>query len=263
MPFVLRGPLLAVTILALLTSCEALAGLTGTCQGPQLFGPQSEATNVAFEDDCEGPDAVYGDVYVITLTEQTNFLVLMGADGFRGQMVMYEGDYSALPATPRLIFDVVGEGDIGAKVYLPAGTYTIWAGSGERAGGTYTLTTTPTSSSPCSNLHFNYTVPGADISGQVLANDCPGGVAIVRQDAYGMWMQAGESVDVSLTMDKLGDMLWRRSGDPSALDVDSFSVPGDAVVEGTFTAPSAGLFSIHLLSYPNNLGAATYTLSVR
>lgn len=258
----LRGSLLSMFLLAGLTSCELVERLTGSCQGPQALGPNSVVTNVAYEDDCEGPDSVYGDVYVVTLTEQTNFSVMMDVDGFVGQMVMYVGDYSAFPEDPRLIFDVVGGGVIGARVFLPAGTYTIWAGSGERGGGNYTLTTTPIGTSPCPGNYFNYYVPGAVVEGQIVAGDCVAG-ALERQDAFGWYMRQGETVDVTLTINKLGMLLFRRSGEPSSPNIDDAEATADVPVQITFTAPGDGLFGIHVQSYPNNFGPALYTLSIQ
>jgi hypothetical protein len=257
----LRGAVAALLPIALFASCEGLLGPTGTCQGPQVFGPANATTNVAYTDDCDGPDSVLGDVYVITLLEQTNFSVMMDADGFRAQMVMYEGLYGALPDDPRLIFDVVGSGVIGAHVFLPAGTYTIWAGSGEREGGSYSLTTAPVTTSPCSGNYFNYYVPGAVITGQILAADCVAGT-LERQDAFGRWMRQGETVTVTLTMNKLGHVLFRRGGEPESPNVDDADVTADVPLEVTFTAPADGLFGVHVVSYPNNLGAASYTLGL-
>lgn len=257
----LAGPLVAVV---LFTSCGgSLTAPRGNCLPPTPIAATGTVNGIAYSDDCDGPDGSLGDIYSLTLTAQTQVLITLTPSGFEGQVMMLSGNFGDIAGT-KLIFDVVGNGTICAKAFLPPGNYFILAGSAENVGGDYTLTLAPTTSTPCSNVFFNYTVRGADIPGVVVIEDCPAGAPNSRQEAYGLWLAAGEAIQVSIDMNKPGDLLWRRSGNPTAPDLAGAPVFANTTLTTTFTAPDANdPFGIHVIAYPALTGNATFTLRIR
>lgn len=253
---------LTLVALAALAACETPAELAGSCLGAQSFRPDTSLTNVAFTDDCELPGNITGDVYQFTVSAQTNIRLSQVTSGFEGELALFKGSFND-PTGARLVFEVVGNDTIAAKAFLPAGTYFVVAGSGESAGGTYTLTSAPTTASPCSDTEFNWTVRGADLTGTIDGNDCPGAVATVRQDAYSLWLQAGESIAVTTTFTKNGNLLWRRSGNAAGASLVEYALVGNPL-SVTLTAPDANSpYGIHLIGEPPLTGVGTYSISIR
>ncbi len=252
-------------LLALLTTAcvDSPAEPTGACFGAGSLDADTTIVNIAYADDCEGPLGTLGDVYQFTLTAQTNILFTQNSSGFLGGLTLFKGQFTNL-GQARLIFDVVGAGTVGAKAYLPAGDYFVVAGSAEQKGGSYTLVTAPTSSTPCSDAYFNYTVRGADIAGQLDNSDCSGATASVRQDAYSLWLYLGETITVTTTYSKAGVMSFRRAGFPGDPDIGTNLLTANNPVTATYAAPDArDPFNIHIIGEPPNTGTGTYLIQVR
>jgi hypothetical protein len=252
-----------VALLLTVISCANAPTASGTCLGPQPFGADTTVTGIAFTDDCAAPDGLLGDVYEFTVATQTNILITMTPSGFAGGLGLFAGPYVE-GGTPRMIFTEFGRGAFGAKAFLPAGTYYLVAGSDEAAGGAYTLTSAPTTTTPCTETTTAwYTIPGADISGLLTDADCVGAPG-VRQDLFRLEMASGEQIAVSIEMSKMGGVMWRRDGSASAANLAQFNTVQPNVTAGaTFTAPARAAFNVHVASDNLAGGTLSYTLHIR
>lgn len=252
-----------VVLLVAIVACDNPASPTGSCLGPQVFKADTTVSGVAFTDDCSAPNGFFGDVYQFTVASQTNMLLTMTSTGFDGALALFTGTFTGGVA-PRLIGKEFGRGAFSFKAFLPAGTYFVVAGSDEPAGGDYTLTSSPTTTTPCTDTSINwYTTRGADITGLLTTADCVGAPG-VYQDLFGLEMDAGEQIAVSVEMNKVGGVMWRRDGSASAANISQFSalVP-NATASATFTAPDQAKFNVHVASDNLAGGALAYTLHIR
>lgn len=252
-----------LVLLLSIVACEDAPTAAGTCLGPQPFGPDTTVSGVAFTDDCAAPNGLLGDVYQFTVAVQTNIMITMTPAGFSGGLGLFVGPYVE-GATPRLIFVEYGRGAFGAKAFLPAGSYYVVAGSDEAAGGDYTLSAAPTTTTPCTDPTTAwYTLPGADITGLLTTADCAGAPGAF-QDLFRLQMEAGEQIAVSVEMNKMGAVLWRRDGSASAANLSQFFTLQPNVTAGaTFTAPERGAFNVHVISDNLAGGTLAYALHIR
>lgn len=259
----MRPSLSPLLLLSVLMACDDPASPSGTCLGPQLFSADTTVSGVAFTDDCTGPSGTFGDVYQFTVAAQTNILLTMTPSGFAGQLALFKGTLEG-GVTPRKVFVQYGRGAFSAKAFLPAGTYFVVAGSDERAGGDYTLTSGPTTTTPCTDptTHW-FTIRGADITGLITTADCAGAPGVF-QDLFGLEMDAGEQIAVSVEMNRVGFVLWRRDGSASAPNLNEFSALfANVTAQGTFTAPDQAKFNVHVASDRRAGGTLAYTLHIR
>jgi hypothetical protein len=172
--------------------------------------------------ECGGPGDIDGHLYAVTLTQQTNFLVTMTPSGFKGALGVWAAD-------GRRVFATNGSAVQSAKVFLPAGQYTIAAGRQGLDGGNYTLTTAPTSldGSTSPIPVYTWTLRGAVLAGTV---------APPKWDGYELAMRAGESITVTATMDQGGTI--NAAPNPGTGVEKTVPKGGSATI--TFTAPAAG-----------------------
>jgi hypothetical protein len=252
--------LLPIAALASLAACEIFPTATGSCQGVTAVAAPDTLYSEAFHNDCSGPGDVDGDIYQFTLIAQADLLFRMSPTGFRGSMGLYRGVYG--DPNPKLIFEVLGPGSapFGARAYLPVGQYFLMAGPAGRSGGEYAVAFTPTSAADCSV--FDWTDFGADITGSITTADCSI-TATSFHDSYGIWLAAGESIQVTgiAGAKPLGIALRKQgvAGDPIA----SRSLAISASETFTYTAESKGAYSIQAIGLPGSIGPIGYTLQVR
>lgn len=259
----MRPALAPLLLLSALMACEDPASPSGTCLGPQVFAADTSVSGVAFTDDCSAPNGTFGDVYQFTVAAQTNILLTMTPSGYAGQLALFTGTFDG-GTTPRMIFVEYGRGAFSAKAFLPAGTYFVIAGSDEAAGGDYTLSSAPTTTTPCTEQGAAwYTIPGADITGLLTTADCAAAPGAF-QDLFRILMAAGEQVAVTVEMNKMGAVLFRRDGSASAANIDMFATVQPNVTAGkTFTAPDKDEFNVHVVSDNLAGGTLAYTLHIR
>jgi len=239
-------------LLPALASCDkiaALAGPSGSCQGPQSYAVGATVASKLGNNECGGPGDISGHLYAVTLTQQSNFLVSMTPSGFKGALGIWTSD-------KRSIFETNGSGAQSAKVFLPAGLYTIAVGRQGLDGGNYTLTTAPTSVDGTPSPPYVWTVRGAVIVGTVTSSDGAGNVG-AKWDGYELVLQAGESVTVTATMDQAGTFSFAPNPGTEVSKV----VPRGGSGTITYTAPTSGNYILRVFgqspALPNN-----YTVSI-
>lgn len=259
----IRSRILPLALLVSVVACEDAPTASGTCLGAQPYTAGTSITGIAFVDDCAAPNGLVGDVHQFTVASQTNLMITMTPSGYAGALGLFVGPFVE-GGTPRLVFKEFGRGTFGAKAFLPAGTYYIVAGSDEASGGNYTLESVPTTTTPCTETTMAwYTLPGADITGLLAADDCLAGNG-GRQDIFGLNLGAGEALSVSIEIAKSSAVLFRRDGSASAANITQFfALVPNTTVSGTFTAPDPARFNVHVVSDNLAGGTAAYTLHIR
>jgi hypothetical protein len=251
---------LFLTILSL-ASCELFPTATGSCQGPLAVVAPDTVYAEAFHDDCGGPGDLDGDVYQFTLIAQTDLLFRMTPDGFRGGMGLYRGVYGE--PSPKLIFETYGPGSapFGARAYLPVGQYFLMAGPSGRSGGDYDLAFTPASASNCAV--FDWTDFGADLNGSVSSSDC-GAAENQFQDIYGLWLNGGEQVQVTVIANTSDiEVEFRRQGDGNVPPIASHEVAAFDSVTFTAFAATKSAYGIHVVAPAGVAGPYPYRVRVR
>lgn len=205
-----------------------------------------------------GPQGGAGQLYTLVLTQQTNLRFNLSASGFPPFLGLYEA--SGRPICER------NASDFWFKAFLPAGTYQVFVSSMSDASGTFTLTSEPTQPGPCSDpsgtntpITQLHTVKGAALAGTVTAADCGGPLA--RNHAYEIRLNAGDTVTVTFTTDKMaGFMLWALPG----TQVAGKEMGGAGSGSFTYTAPSTNYYTFYVESRTaNGVSSLPVTYSVR
>lgn len=249
--------LLGPAMLALI-GCDSPLGSEAACKNAMSYTIGASVSGEIDDKDCRDSQGRVADYYQFTLSSQTNFQLTMQASGFDAELGLYAGQASS--AQGKLVFEVVGSGTVGATAFLPPGSYYIMAGTATNQGGGYTLNSPAPAATGCSP-YFYYTLPGATIAGSVTANDCAG-AGTARQDAIGLWMASGQTVNVSATLDKVGAVLW-RVGDGNTASLVTRNLTQAGTVQFSFTAPRADAYRVHLNGEPNAVGTINYTVSIQ
>ena len=234
-------------------------GSEAACAAPQTYAIGSTATGAVEDKDCLDFQGRVVDVYQFTLTTQASFQLVMQASGFNAELGLYSGQATSA-AQGKLIFEVVGSSTVGGTAFLPPGSYFILAGTAESKGGSYTLTSPAPTATGCSPYLY-WTQPGATFAGSVTGNDCAG-AGTARQDAIGMWLSSGQTVNVSVTLDKAGSVLW-RTGDATTANLVTRSLTQAGSTQFSFTAPRADAYRVHVNGEPNAIGSINYTVSIQ
>lgn len=189
-----------------------------------------------------GPQGGAGQLYTLTLSQQTNLRFELTANGFPPFLGLYEA--SGRPICER------NASDFWFKAFLPAGTYQVFVSSMSNASGPFTLTSTLAQPSPCSDssgtvtpLTTLHTVKGASLAGTITSADCGGGG--VRTHIYEIRLNAGETIGVSLTTDKLsGFNIWG----PPHVQLTGKEMAGAGSGSFTFTAPTTTYYTLNIES---------------
>lgn len=245
-----RSLLLLLAPLFIGCPVDGFTGPSGTCGGAQVIVIGATASNTLGENECSGPGDVDGHLYTVVLTEQTNLLLTMTPSGFEGAMGVWD-------VNNKVVFEVNGSGAKSAKVFLPAGQYTLVAGRKFRAGGSYTLMAARTVNNSCVPGVFVWTVPGATITGQVNNGDCDG-VPGVKWDGYEMWLDAGQRITATASVNQPAN-LWIYQ---LANGLSGVFVPKDSSRTLTFTAPARNTYSVRVFRDPN-IAPIDFTLAIR
>lgn len=237
-----RQPTLAILVLLLLLpACSASDSTSqgGTCAGPKTYAAGSTVTGTTIGASCKSPDGSQGELYTMTLTQQSNMLLTVAASGFPGFIGLYTsaGDVIEL-----------NNSDLKVKAFLPAGTYQVFVNSTSSAGGTFTLTSPVTSLDGCSSTtgggpDLGHTVKGASFSGTVVATDC--GNALSKTDIYEVALKAGAVLNVSITVDRVSGL---SVTNPSGATVASQNMTAAGTFITAVTATTAGRYLLHIES---------------
>lgn len=280
-----RLPLLALAVAAAtVCGCSgggsggggSTAGNTGSSSGSTTSpsGPSTSATPCAVRPltsgatvtgsfgsdtskDCDGPDK--GDQYSLTTSGQTDLEFVMTPNGFQGAISLYA-------SSGRPVFADSGTGVRRGKAYLPSGEYRLVVGRVDSRAGSYTLSASPTSNSPCAVSdggfgtlqYWNALVPGATIAGSLDSNDC--GPSFNKNDGYFVTVANGETLAVTVKASANVSFVATRDEAGSPV-VSQGTAPAN--VERTFTLSSLAAGRIVLTLLSNNAPVPlTYTLKV-
>jgi hypothetical protein len=245
-----RFVLLALCVPSGFSGCAKIAELTGTpttsdCPGPRTYAAGSTLSGATDSKSCKGPDGSAGQLYSMTLSQQTNLDVSVAASGFSP----FLGAYSAAGET-------IGENNTDAKLklFLPAGSYQVFVSSINGKDGSFTLASAPTEltgGTVCAGL----TTRGASISGALTSADCGG--TLSKFDAYDIRLGAGASLTVSFAVDRpAGLFVTNATGGTMA----SREMTTGGTWNTTITAATAGWYGVRLESRTIN-GASSLPVS--
>ncbi len=232
----------------------------GTCAGAQTLSVGAGATGAIGTDDCKGPTGDFGDLYQFTLSSQTNIELSVAPSGFDAGIILYSG--SALDAANgKLVFDLSGSGTIGRNAYLPAGSYFLVVRSNDNKTGSYKVASQLANADGC-GTYLNWTLPGANFSGFITATDCAGN-GVAKQDIFEFGMKAGQSVTVTATYTRNGDVLL-RTGTAGSADLVRKTLAAGGSTSFSFTAPTTDNYRVHFIGEPSLVGGTIgYTASLR
>lgn len=202
-----RHPAFPLLVLMTVTACSATDSTTlgATCAGPKTYAVGSTLNGTTVGANCRKPggsnDGPTGELYNMTLTQQSNFFLTLEATGYPGFVGLYtsSGD----------VIDEEGISNTQLKAFLPAGTYQVYVGDTKGAGGAFTLTSPSTSLDGCTTINgggvnLGHIVKGASFSGTVVATDC--GNTLAKIDIYEIRVKAGEVLNLSITVDRLSGL---------------------------------------------------------
>lgn len=245
-----------VPLTALVIGCtDSTSPLACTQLGTHAIGIRTEG--ILQDGDCRDEDQRPFDVYQVTLTGQTHFLVKLTPSGFEGSVGLATFPPSG-GTLPNEVFSTEGTGAIGARVFLPAGTY--YVGVGTTSGkGAYTLETSPTSVGDCS--YMNRALPGVTIPGVIGANDCAGNGA-ARQDIYELTLQSGRTYTFSGTRDKAGTVAL-HTGSAGSAPLKEQTLMGAGSFSFSYTPTKTDFYRVHVFGEPQFQGPVGYTLTIQ
>lgn len=232
---------LAPLITLVLATCGGSTGPEFQCGTTSLPVPGS-VTGSLDNGKCVDPLGGSGQVYDLSLPQQTNLMVSITASGFQP----YVGVFTS---SKRLVAETAATGRL--KVFLPAGSFLVSAASANGPTGTYTLTTTPTELTGCTNpgtgipsdADVGFTMKGATITGSLTEADCGGG-NFPRFEVYAVHLVSGATLNVSVTVDRgVGILLLSPTGILASQAMD-----GAGTWTTSVTAISEGYFGVRLES---------------
>jgi hypothetical protein len=241
----LRRTLLCLTALPFLAACSSVERLTGTgdakCIGPLALTVGTPVSgNSATTNRCNTPNGDTGNLFSLTVTEQTNieFSVSSGWNAAIGVWTSAKEQVTVRDGV-----------SVSARAFLPPGEYivSVWGGGNE--GGPYTLTTRPTTASGCARF-VSASAIGAVISGTIDATDCLTTVG-TREENYSFWAAAGRTVTVTVSADQAAfAALLKESAsgfiavvNPRALT----STGAGSTTTFAYTTPTAGFYGVGLV----------------
>lgn len=257
---------LAALMLAAFLACSGSGGSGSKNETPtgsaQPYTAGSAVTESLSTNTARGPNGQVGRLYTLTLTQQTNLLFTLTANGFPPFLGLYT-------ATGQAIVERANT-DTSFKAFLPAGTFQVFVDSMNDATGTFTLTSAPTQPNSCmypgstySPLSNYHTVKGATLVGTVTTSDC--GDSLARTHIYELPLTAGTQLNVSFTVDKFCGLAIR--GGPTNTVLASREMAGAGTGTLTATIPSSAYWIVSIESRTNGSGVSSlpvaYTISIQ
>ena len=227
----------------IVTACSASDPTSqgASCTGPKTYAPGSTVTGATAGGNCMGPDGSLGQLYSMTVAQQTNIQLTLAATGFPGYLGLYTSSGDVITANNT---------DLKFKAFVPPGTYQIFVNSVTGQDGTFTLTSPSVGLDGCSNSAGNtapadlgFTVIGASLDGTVTALDC--GNSLSKTDIYALRLKAGAVLTVSITVDRVSGLSVNMGKGPVLA---SKEMPAGGTWTSTVTAPATGEYLVHVES---------------
>ena len=260
----MRYAVMLIASCGIMAACEE-GSLTDAniplCTTGTAYAIGTTVSGTVDQNDCKDSQGNVGDVYQFTAGSQTSFVVNFSGSGFNPSIVLYQGTI-ANASSARAVADV-GRSDASSfQAFLPAGAYYFVVTSENSSGGSYNFSTTAGANMDGCKNALSYVAIGITLSGTITGNDCTG-LGASRFDAYEFYLQSGQTVNVSGTLNK-GGAFALRTGSATSADLVSRFI--NTTIGGTasfsYTAASAGLYRVHVASEPAMAGNATYVVGI-
>lgn len=157
---------------------------------------------------CNEPSAGGGEgyPYSLTLAQPTNLEVALATSSFSPYLGVFTAAGELVTQTNS---STNSYKPMRAKLFLAAGSYRVWVGS-LNGSGSFTLTSAPTALDGCVAPGLGYppypdqgnAVKGVTITGSVATSDCSAPVGSIRFDVYIVYLKAGTTLNLSVTVDR-------------------------------------------------------------
>lgn len=249
--------------LAAFLGCAGGAGGSGTSNetpngSAQAYTAGASITESLASNTARGPNGGVGRLYTLSLTQQTNLLFTLTANGFPPFLGLYTATGQPIVERPNT--------NTSFKAFLPPGTYQVFVDSMNDSSGTFTLNSSPAQVGPClvpgdqTSLDNIHTAKGATLAGTITTSDCGGGLA--RTHVYELPLTAGAQIAVAFTVDKMSGIAIRNASG-TVLASREMTAAGSGTL--AVTVPTAGYYGLHLESRTSG-GVSSlpvaYTLSI-
>jgi hypothetical protein len=235
-------PALALAALVGCSGGSSSGGETPTGSA-QPYTPNATVTGNLATNPARGPNGGVGQLYTLTLTQQTNLQFTLTASGFPPFLGLYTGSGQAIVERANT--------DTSFKAFLPAGTFQVFVDSMNDASGTFTLTSAPTQTGGClvaggtqSPLDNYHTVKGATLAGTITTNNC--GDSLAKIHNYELPLTAGAQITLAFTVDKMSGVAIRSSSGGTPLA--SREMPGAGSSTLSATVPTSGYYTVSIES---------------
>jgi hypothetical protein len=189
--------LLPLLSLPLVASCHAGDNLTSSCSGPSAYTAGATVNGTMGVNDCKGPDGSSGQLYTMTLGQQSNLALTVAATDFPPFLGLYTSGGKVI---------ATNNTDTKIKVFLPAGSYQVFVASNSGKGGSFALSSPVAALAGCSSstgslfaVDIGITMKGASFSGSITSTDC--GAANAKTHLYEMHLATNDTVGTSITVD--------------------------------------------------------------
>lgn len=254
-------PLAAMVVLG---GCNLVDGITGSsgssCGGPTPYTAGSTISDTLGVNNCPSPTGGSGQLYSMTLTEQSSLRFSVTNATFTPLISLYRPDGG-------VIAEELGTGVL--KAFLPPGTYQLFVARTSDRNGPFTLASVsaplggPCSSSTgtLSTTDMGVTMRGAEFAGTLTATDC--GAANAKMHWYRVRLLNGDTLRTTVTLDQQGGVaIVDNKGTIAA----SKELGSAGAWSHTYVATTDGTVTLRVESRLNNAGAGLplhYTMSVK
>jgi hypothetical protein len=192
------GPL-SVLVLA---SCDIAPERGGSCQLPVELAVGTFERAESFYDDCQGPDTK-GDIFTMSLASPAGLFLEVTPEGnFAPTLYIYRGQPDDVD--PAVVAQLNGPSgsNLAVRVFLGAGDYFMVVGTRIARRRYYRVSAVPTVSADCN--FWNFATKGIELNGNVTTADCPEFQETMRREYFEIWLNAGDSVNVTIVADSGG-----------------------------------------------------------
>jgi len=237
----------ASLVLPLLAGCSRVGDIFGSssgnaCGSGTTYTAGSSVSATKGVNDCKGPSGLDGQLYSMTVGQQTNIRVTVATSAFTPLVEVFT-------ANNTLFGETLSGGVLSA--FLPAGSYRIFVSSTAGPGGAFTLTTpTTTLGGGCLSASGNvadgdmgYTLKGASFGGQIIATDC--GALNAKMHWYRVRLSGTDTLVSTVTVDKPAGVYLINS---AGTVITTKELPDAGTWSYTYPSTADGVYSLRIES---------------
>lgn len=193
-------PVIAILALSGCNLAERISGKSDNqCAGPTPYTAGTTVTGTLGVNNCASPTGGKGQLYAVTLSQQSNLRFTVASSAFTPLIALYRTDGGA-------IAEELGSNVV--KAFLPPGTYKLFVARTSNNDGPFTLSSPSAPlGGPCSSstgtlasIDMGFTMKGAQFTGTLTGTDC--GAANAKMHWYRIRLASGDTLHASLSSDQ-------------------------------------------------------------